>query len=204
MEVVPVKRFVTLLALAGLSVGLALPIVAQDKLGKDDKSEKICKKDMGCESVSIDKPFTEIVGRIPEVLKSAGLILAADIDWAKLGTGSGTLPRGSGSMPGETPRLEGTSANVHTFLIVDDFLVTEVRKEPAHAMWLGKMVAFDKAGKTEIIYVKPSAMIEHMKKSGMLEGDKAEEHMKQSKDYERKLEQAVDNLKTGGFGGERR
>lgn len=198
------KRFVTLLALAGLSVGLALPIVAQDRLGKGDKSDKIAKKDMGCESVSIDKPFTEIVGRIPEAIKSGGLILAADIDWSRLGTGSGSMPRGSGSMPGETPRLEGGSTNVHTFLLADDYLVSEVKKEPAHAMWLGKLVAFDKAGKTEIIYVKPSAMIEHMKKSGMVDDAKADEHMKQSKDYERKLEQVVNNLKTGGFGGEKR
>jgi hypothetical protein len=203
-----VKRFISLLALAGLTVGLALPIVAEDKLGKGekrDKDGKVCKTECGCECVSIDKPFAEVAGKIPEAIRGAGLILAGEIDWAKLGTGK-TTPHGSGTMPGEmTPRLEGATANVKTFLIADDNLVNEVKIEPAHALWIGKMVVFEKAGKTQILYMKPSLMVEHLKKSGMIPAEKIDDHAKKTADYERKLEQAVSSLKgdaKGGFKGD--
>lgn len=182
------KRFFSFLALAGLTVGLALPIVADEKFGKAGKA---CCGEM----VSIDKPFTDVIGRVPGALKGANLILAGDIDWAKLGMAKGTTPHGSGTMPGEMPRLEAGTTNIHTFLIADDYLVTEVRNDPLHAMWIGKMVIFEKEGKTQLFYLKPSLMAEQLKKSGAIPADKFDDHMKKTQDYEKKVEQAVNALK---------
>ncbi|MEZ0228170.1 MAG: hypothetical protein ACAI25_06060, partial [Planctomycetota bacterium] len=101
----------------------------------------------------------------------------------------------SGTMPGEMPRLEGATVNIRTFLIADDNLVNEVKIEPAHALWIGKMVVFEKEGKTQVLFLKPSLMVEHLKKGGMIPADKIDDHMKKTQDYERKLLQAVETIK---------
>src|SRR5262245_38894950 len=58
-----VKSFVSLVALAAISVGIALPLMADDKPGMKE----------GCEKVTLDKPFSEIAARVPEALRGAGL-----------------------------------------------------------------------------------------------------------------------------------
>lgn len=187
------KRIVTFLGLAALSLGLTLPIVAQDRMGKEGKiGEKKC---AACEKVTIDKPASEIFGRIPGALRDAGLILAGDVDWNRLGTAKTGAPHGA--MPGESaPRIDpAIGTNVHTFLIADDFLVNEVKKNPEHAMWLGKIVVFEKAGKTEILYVKPSEMLEQLKKADLVPAEKVEEHRTRAMEYEKKLDQVINNLK---------
>jgi len=175
-----VKRFFMLLAIPALSLGLALPLIAQEKAGEKSELHK------GCEHVTIDRPLNDVIRQVPEALRGAGLILAGEVDWSRLGAGA--MPHGK--MPGETPRLEA-GLNVRTFLIADDYMVNEVRKDPEKALWLGKLAVFEKGGKTEIVYGKPTMHIETLKKAGIIPAEKADEHMKPAQEYERRIEQAV-------------
>jgi len=181
-----VKRsFLLALSVAGLGLALSLPLLADEK----GKSDKECAAKCGCEMVSIDRPFNEVVNQVPAALRDSGLILAGTIDWKSLATAP------HGSMPG-TPRLEAATKDVRTFFITDEHVVKSVLEKPLHGFWLGKMVIYEQDGKTELAFFKPTTKMEEMKKSGLIPEDKYEEHVKKAQDYERRLEQAINELKT--------
>lgn len=194
------KRFVMALGIASVSLGLALPFVfAQERgagleKGIEKGGEKACLEKMGCECVTIDKPYSEIVSRVPEAISKSGLIEAGVIDWGAL-RGRGA----HGSMPGETPRVDekmGRASNVKTFLFADEKLIERVFEKPMHGFWSGKLVLADLGGKTELFYMKPSMKLEELKKHGVISEDKYSEHMKEAQSFERKIDQVVNAIKT--------
>jgi hypothetical protein len=180
------KRFVMGLGIASVTLGLTLPFVLAQERGGMDKEER----HMGCESITIDKPYHEVIRKVPEEISKAGLILAAEVDWASL------KARGAhGSMPGETPRIEGRASNVRTYLLTDSSMVEAVFDNPQHGAWLGHCIFCDEAGKTKVYYFKPSLKLEELKKHGVITEEKYNEHLKKAQDYERRQEQFVNEIK---------
>jgi hypothetical protein len=184
------KRFMMGLGIASVTLGLALPFVLAQERGALEKEDK----HMGCEMLTIDRPYHDVIRKVPEEISKAGLILAAEIDWASL------RARGAhGSMPGETPRLEEFAgySNVRTYLLTDEACVNEVFENPKHGAWLGHFIFADEAGKTKVVYFKPSLKLEELKKHGVITEEKYNEHIKKAQDYERRQDQLVNEIKSG-------
>ena len=180
------KRFVMGLGIASVTLGLALPVVLAQERGAMDKEER----HMGCEMVTIDRPYSEVIRKVPEEISKAGLILAGEVDWASL------RARGAhGSMPGETPRID-RATNVRTYLITDSTMVESIFDNPQHGAWLGHCIFADEGGKTKLYYFKPSLKLEELKKHGVITEEKYNEHLKKAQDYERRQDQLVNEIKS--------
>ncbi len=182
------KRFVMGLGIASVTLGLALPFVVAQERGVIDKEER----HMGCEMVTIDRPYHDVIRTVPEDITKAGLILATEIDWSAL-----RARRAHGSMPGETPRIEARAANVRTYFLTDDTCVNEVFDNPQHGAWLGHCIFCDVGGKTNLYYFRPSLKLEELKKHGVITEEKYNEHMKKAQDFERRQDMFVTAVRGG-------
>ncbi len=184
------KRLISLVGLAALSLGVALPILAQERPGERPGMDKSAKEECkGCEEVSIDKPYGDVVRRLPEAIKEANLIYAGEIDWQALSHRS-MPPHG-----GTAPKLDAAATNVKTFLITDEKCVNEVLSDPKHGFFVGKIVLCEEGGKTKLFAMKPTVHLEQAKKAGMITEEKYEKHLKDAQEYEKHLENVINILK---------
>ena len=185
------KRLISLAGLAALSLGVALPILAQERPGDKpgERMDKTDKMEKGCEEVSIDKPYGDVVRRLPEAIKDANLIYAGEIDWQAL-SHRAMPPHG-----GTAPKLDAAATNVKTFLLTDEKCVNEVLSEPKHGFFVGKLVICEEGGKIKLFAMKPTVHLEQAKKAGMITEEKYEKHLKDAQEYEKRLENVINILK---------
>ena len=180
----PVSR--TLILGAGIvstALALCLPLViAQDRSDKSGMKDKIHN-----EEVTFDRPYTEIASRVPGAIERAGLILIADVDWARFKTGKGMMPGGH--------KLDPAVTNIRSFFLCDEQHVNKVMEEPNHALWSPAIAVCEKGGKTSLLYYKPTTKLEEMKKHGVISEEKYNECLDQAKNFEKKLNEVIETLR---------
>jgi hypothetical protein len=176
------RNFVAGAGLLGLIFGLTLPpLVAQERgEGKMMKHH---------ETVTIDKPFNDVVLKVNEDVKKAGLLTLAEIDWNRISSMKGGM-----DMPGGH-RLEEAATNVRTFYLGEEAHVRKVLDEPEHGLWAYPFVLCEKGGKTEALYFRPTVKIEELKKHGILTAEEADKKMTEAKECEKKLDNFIEYLK---------
>jgi hypothetical protein len=85
--------------------------------------------------------------------------------------------------------------NIRSAFICDEHYIEKVMEEPNHALWAPAIAVCEKEGKACILYFKPTAKLEEMRKHGVITEEKYKEHLDKARDFERKLEVVIDTLK---------
>lgn len=180
----------TLILGAGIvstALALCLPLVAQDRGDMKGGTGGTGMKDrINNEEVNIDRPYTEVTSRVAGAVERAGLILLADVDWARF--------KGHGMTPGGH-RLDPMVSNIRSFFICDEKHVNKVLEEPNHALWAPAIAVCEKGGKTSLLYFKPTVKLEEMKKHGVISEEKYNEHLEHAKQFEKKLDEVIETLR---------
>jgi uncharacterized protein (DUF302 family) len=182
------------LALAGLA--LAPPMLAQDRPGGGTSmKEEAC----GKEELP-GKSYDEVRNKLREDLKREGLIIVSEVDWARLegAAGGAALPK-SGEKTEGAGGPGGAGLQAYTFLFVSRDYVNHVREKPEKALWVpGHIALYEKEGKLNVSWFKPTVMMEHAKREATPEkAREIEEHMEKAKAFEAKIEKVIEEVKGG-------
>jgi uncharacterized protein (DUF302 family) len=146
--------------------------------------------------VVIEKPFTEIQGRVNAAVEKVGLVPLAQIDWSRVGRGSERMVPGSARLQGMGGYGDVKPENIRTYLVDTEDCTRMIGKAPEHALFLpGRFVIFEKGGNTVFLATKPASMLKKME--GKLDPKDYEKHETHARQLEEKLNQIANELRSG-------
>jgi hypothetical protein len=145
----------------------------------------------------IDRPIDEVAMSFDKSARDAGLIPLDDIRWDRLSDSKKSELRGD--VPPD--RLERAfDSKIHTFIVTNNSMVNDVQSDPRCGAFIPSILCYEKDGKTNVFYTKPSAKLRELDSTGGVGEGKTmsrasyDEHMSKARDFEKSCDSLVRSL----------
>jgi hypothetical protein len=146
---------------------------------------------------TIDRPLKEVVSDFNSSAKAAGFTPIADVAWTDLAP--------SERMGVPENQLAGVPySDIHTFCVTTPGMASDVKRDAKCGTFLPGIVCYEKDGKTNLVYGKPTEHLRFLDNQGLIgtgEGkimsrEQFDDHYQNAREFEKSCALFVESLKT--------